>query len=95
MNTNSTFRIALAAPQDASPAATVGGAIRRPPFVSFERPDQRGLTTDELAVRLGLSPQTLRKRFSQTGSYFNVRPLKLPNRRLLWPADALEQLIRG
>ncbi|ONU32387.1 DNA-binding protein, partial [Burkholderia cenocepacia] len=24
---------------------------------------------------------------------FELRPVKLPNRRLLWPADALAQLI--
>lgn len=56
---------------------------------------ERLLTTEELAEQLGMSPQTLRKRFSQTGSYFNVKPDKLPNGRLLWPADALEQLINS
>lgn len=53
----------------------------------------RLLTTDELAAELGMSAQSIRKRYSQTGSYFDLRPVKLPNRRLLWPADALEQLI--
>lgn len=51
------------------------------------------LTTEELAESLGMSAQTLRKRYSQTGSYFSVRPIKLPNRRLLWPGDSVEQLI--
>jgi hypothetical protein len=55
--------------------------------------NNRLLTTDELAAELGLSAQSIRKRYSQTGSYFDLRPIKLPNRRLLWPADALEQLI--
>jgi hypothetical protein len=55
----------------------------------------RHLTTDEFAKELGMSAQTLRKRYSQTGSYFSVRPIKLPNRRLLWPADAVLQLIRA
>lgn len=49
-------------------------------------------TTDELAAELGMSAQSIRKRYSQTGSYFGVRPVKLPNRRLLWPADAVDQL---
>ncbi len=57
--------------------------------------ESRCWTTDELATQLGLSPQTLRKRYAQTGSYFTVKPLKLPNRRLLWPADAIEQLIKN
>jgi len=33
-----------------------------------------------------VKPQTVRKRYSQTGSYFGVRPQKLPNGRLLWPS---------
>ncbi|GJG99148.1 AlpA family transcriptional regulator [Paraburkholderia terrae] len=55
--------------------------------------NNRLLTTDEFAAELGMSAQSIRKRYSQTGSYFDLRPIKLPNRRLLWPADALEQLI--
>ncbi|HKR44775.1 MAG TPA: hypothetical protein VJU59_34735 [Paraburkholderia sp.] len=55
--------------------------------------NNRRLTTDELAAELGMSAQSIRKRYSQTGSYFDLRPIKLPNRRLLWPANALEQLI--
>ncbi|WP_321933594.1 helix-turn-helix domain-containing protein [Burkholderia cenocepacia] len=51
------------------------------------------LTTEELATVLSLSAQSIRKRYAQTGSYFELRPVKLPNRRLLWPADALAQLI--
>lgn len=55
----------------------------------------RNMTTEEFAEAVGMSPQTLRKRYSQTGSYFSVRPIKLPNRRLLWPADAVQQLINA
>lgn len=55
--------------------------------------NRRPLTTEEFAAELGMSAQSIRKRYSQTGSYFDVRPVKLPNRRLLWPANALEQLI--
>lgn len=54
--------------------------------------NKRNLTTDELAAQLGLNPQSIRKRYSQTGSYFQLRPIKLANRRLLWPANALEHL---
>lgn len=56
--------------------------------------DSRLRTTDELAAELGIAAQSIRKRYSQTGTYFDLRPVKLPNRRLLWPADAFEQLIR-
>lgn len=53
----------------------------------------RPLTTDELAAELGISAQSIRKRYSQTGTYFGLRPVKLPNRRLLWPSDSLAQLM--
>ncbi|KAE8760849.1 DNA-binding protein [Paraburkholderia madseniana] len=55
--------------------------------------DGRRLTTEEFATAISCLPDSIRKRYSQTGSYHGVRPVKLPNRRLLWPADALEQLI--
>ncbi|KFX63823.1 DNA-binding protein [Burkholderia sp. K24] len=50
------------------------------------------LSTEELAALLTLRPQSIRKRYCQTGAYFCVRPVKLPNGRLMWPADALQQL---
>lgn len=50
------------------------------------------LSTDELAALLSLRPQSIRKRYCQTGAYFSLRPVKMPNGRLLWPADALEKL---
>ncbi len=49
-------------------------------------------TTEALADRLGIKPQSLRARVCRTGSYFGLRPLKLPNGRLLWPADSIERL---
>jgi len=53
---------------------------------------RRFLTTDELAERLNVRPRSIHKRYSQTGAYFTVRPVKLPNRRLCWPLDAVERL---
>lgn len=52
----------------------------------------RGFTTQELATGLGLKPQTLRKRYSETGSYFSLVPVKCKNGRLHWPPDAFELL---
>lgn len=49
-------------------------------------------TTEELARRLGLRPQTLRAALCRNGHYFGLRPVKLPNGRLLWPADAFAKL---
>lgn len=55
----------------------------------------RPMTTEELAELLSLRPQSIRKRYCQTGAYFTLRPVKLPNGRLMWPADALEKLAEG
>ncbi|OMS02641.1 DNA-binding protein [Burkholderia pseudomallei] len=53
------------------------------------------VSTDELATILAVDPQSIRKRYSQTGSYHGVRPTKLPSRRLLWPVEAIKHLVQG
>lgn len=50
------------------------------------------ITTEALAQRLGIKAQSIRARVCRTGSYFSLRPSKLPNGRLLWPGDAPERL---
>ncbi|WP_236872640.1 helix-turn-helix transcriptional regulator [Burkholderia pseudomallei] len=55
----------------------------------------QGLTTDELAALLGIQAQSVRKRYCETGSYFGLRPIKLPNRRLKWDASAVEKFLQG
>lgn len=54
---------------------------------------KRPLTTEELADLLSIRPQSIRKRYCQTGAYFSLRPVKMPNGRLAWPPDSLEQLM--
>ncbi len=56
---------------------------------------QNHLTTEALAERLGIKPQTLRANLCRNGHYFGLRPVKMPNRLLLWPADAVERLTTG
>lgn len=51
------------------------------------------LTTDAFAAQYLVDAQTVRKRLSSHGSYFGIKPLRLPNRRLLWPADSIATLI--
>jgi hypothetical protein len=53
------------------------------------------LSTEDLAQSLKITPGTIRTRLCRTGSYFGLRPLKLPNGRLLWPGDAVERLTKG
>jgi len=51
------------------------------------------LSTDEYAAQNLVQSQTVRKQVSATGTYFGVRPLRLPNRRLLWPDNTIEDLV--
>ncbi len=51
-----------------------------------------GLTTNQLARLAITTPGNIRVRLCTTGSFFGVKPLKLPSGRLLWPADSLERL---
>jgi hypothetical protein len=50
------------------------------------------MTTEALAKSLGIKAQTLRANLCKKGHYFGIRPVKTPNRFLLWPADAVERL---
>lgn len=55
----------------------------------------RNYTTDEAAAILRVKPHTLRVGLCTRGEYLGLRPAKLPNRRLLWPADPVDALARG
>ena len=55
---------------------------------------QPKLTTNELARVAGVKADTIRAAVCRSGMYFGIRPEKLLNGRLLWPADAPSRLIR-
>jgi len=55
----------------------------------------RNFSTEEFAAQLKVKPQTIRAGYCRDGVYFGVVPIKLPNRRLLWPADEVAALIAG
>jgi len=50
------------------------------------------MSTEQLATALQIKAQSIRKRYCETGAYYCLRPTKLPNRRLMWPADSIAQL---
>jgi len=52
------------------------------------------MNTEKLAAALHIKQQSIRKRLCETGTYYCLRPVKLPNGRLLWPEDSLA-LLRG
>ena len=43
-------------------------------------------TTEDFAATFAVKPASVRSRYCREGHYFGVRPVKLPNGRLLWPA---------
>ena len=63
------------------------------PFNVITRP--RKLDTAEAADLLRIRPQTLRRALCLQGHYFGMRPVKLPNGRLLWDAADLDRLLDG
>lgn len=53
------------------------------------------ITTHEFARRLGVQANTVRRALCVQGHYLGLRPVKLPNGRLLWSATEVEALING
>jgi hypothetical protein len=51
------------------------------------------LTTEEFARGLGVKAHTVRRGLCVNGHYLGVRPIKLPNRRLLWPKKAWREIL--
>ena len=47
--------------------------------------------TEQFAAANGVKGASVRSRLCREGSYFGVKPHKLPNGRLLWPVDDLPQ----
>lgn len=53
---------------------------------------QAFVSTEALADKLGVKPQTLRAALCRNGHYYGIRPVKMPNRLLRWPADAAARI---
>jgi predicted DNA-binding transcriptional regulator AlpA len=55
--------------------------------------EEQLLTTNKLAEKLGVKPDTLRRALCTNGHYLGIKPVKLPNRRLLWPSRSILRVI--
>ena len=56
----------------------------------------RAYTTEEAAGKVRNKPATWRRNLCVNGHFMGIKPLaKLPNGRLLWPADQVDALISG
>jgi len=55
----------------------------------------RGYSTAQTAAVLGVQIPTIHVRLRERGEYLGLRPVKLANRRWLWPADQVDAVARG
>jgi hypothetical protein len=63
------------------------------------RKDLEGLndfvTTKQFAELLSIQAKSIRHALCRTGSYFGVRPVKLPNSRLAWRVEDVRRFLEG
>ena len=50
-------------------------------------------STEDLARTFDVEPNSIRSAFCRQGHYMGLRPIKLPNRRLAWNAEAVKHLL--
>ena len=55
----------------------------------------QNLTTEQFAELLHGKPSTIRTRLCKTGSFYGIRPIKLPSGRLLWSTEAVQAFLAG
>lgn len=53
---------------------------------------QNSISTAAFAAQMQIKAESVLRRLSVTGSYFGIRPEKLPNGRLEWPENPRELL---
>lgn len=53
------------------------------------------VTTEQLAELIHGKPNSIRTRLCKTGSFYGIKPIKLPSGRLLWPADKVQAFLNG
>ncbi|TXH33872.1 MAG: DNA-binding protein [Burkholderiaceae bacterium] len=56
---------------------------------------QHTIQTAAFAQRLGYKSASIRTAVWRNGHFNGIKPIKLPNGRLLWPADSVERLTSG
>ena len=61
----------------------------------MQKTQAKHLTTNDFAESLGVKGATVRRGLCVHGHYMGIRPVKLPNNRLLWPIDARDRIING
>lgn len=62
-------------------------------ILSLDNEIYSGISTIEFADKIRAKSESIRVRLCNTGNYFGIKPYKLPNGRLLWPIDEVNQFI--
>lgn len=57
--------------------------------------DKYSITTEQLALASCCKANTVRTRLCKTGSFYGIKPVKLPSGRLLWPAQEVQAFLTG
>ena len=57
--------------------------------------EQRNYSSTRAATVLGMRATSLSTALYRNGHYCGIRPARLPNGRLLWPADEIDALASG
>lgn len=57
--------------------------------------EHESLSTRELAGLVRVESQTIRRAYCVNGHYLGLRPLKLPNNRLLWSKSAALRVLEA
>jgi hypothetical protein len=55
----------------------------------------RKYSTDALAAQFMVKPNSVRSAVCRNGHYMGIRPIKLPNGLLAWPADDVDRIASG
>jgi hypothetical protein len=58
-----------------------------------EQKDLSKLSTKEFASYFRVEPQTIRRALCVDGHYLGIKPLKLPNHRLLWAKSDADRML--
>jgi len=51
------------------------------------------LTTNDFAARFGVQAASVRRSLCEHGHYMGIRPIKLPNNRLLWSESEQNRIL--
>ena len=59
----------------------------------LQKQAEKFINTEEFAKFLLVKPATVRRGLCVNGHYLVIKPLKLPNGRLLWPESAADKIL--